>query len=184
MFDYLAVLISVVLGLAVTHALTGASEAINRRRTVTPDWMQLFWALNVVLYVLALWWGMYWWHHLTSWTVQTFFFLTGYAVILFLLSSALFPGEAEGGFIANRRWFFGLLIAAHLLDIPETAAKQLDGLRAVPTPYLIVAPAFLTIAAAGWWSPSRRVHAVLAPAWLAVLISYEVFSSLERIVSS
>jgi len=92
MFDYLAVLISVVLGLAVTHALTGASEAINRRRTVTPDWMQLFWALNVVLYVLALWWGMYWWHHLTSWTVQTFFFLTGYAVILFLLSSALLPG--------------------------------------------------------------------------------------------
>lgn len=61
MFDYLAVLISVVLGFAVTHVLTGMSGAINRRDDVRIDWLQMFWALNVLAYVLAVWWGMYWW---------------------------------------------------------------------------------------------------------------------------
>ena len=61
MFDYLAVLISVVLGLAITHVLTGVSRAINDRHNHPLDWVQLFWAVNVLAYVLAVWWGMYWW---------------------------------------------------------------------------------------------------------------------------
>ena len=89
MFDYLAVLISVVLGLAVTHVLTGVSGAINRRHYVRVDWVQLFWAVNELAYVLAVWWGMYWWKHLAVWTVQEFAFLTTYAIVLFLMASAL-----------------------------------------------------------------------------------------------
>ena len=189
MFDYLAVLISVVLGLAITHVLTGVSAAINRRHHVPIDWLQLFWAVNVLAYVLAVWWGMYWWKHLTVWTVQSFAFLTSYAIVLFLMASALFPGEAasdaagQGAFARNRRWFFGLLLAAHLIDIPETAAKQADGLRAVPPQYWIVAPVFILIAAIGLIGRRRTVHAALAPAWLATLIGYEVFSALNQIIA-
>ena len=136
MFDYLAVLISVVLGLAITHLLTGVSDAINRRHHVRLDWLQLFWAVNVLTYVLAVWWGMYWWKHLAEWTVQEFAFLTSYAIVLFLTASALFPAERAGNetehatFARNRKWFFGLLLAAHLIDIPETAAKQFRQLYA------------------------------------------------------
>jgi hypothetical protein len=189
MFDYLAVLISVVLGLAVTHVLTGISGAINRRHYVRVDWVQLFWALNVLAYVLAVWWGMYWWKQLAVWTVQEFAFLTSYAIVLFLMASALFP--AEGGrdgseqvtFTHNRTWFFGLLLAAHLIDIPETAAKQSDGLRAVPAPYWFVAPAFIALALTGLLTTRRQVQVLLAPAWLTVLVSYEVFSALDQIVA-
>jgi hypothetical protein len=189
MFDYLAVLISVVLGLAVTHVLTGISAAINRRDQVQLDWLQLFWAVNVLAYVLAVWWGMYWWKHLTTWTVQEFAFLTIYAIVLFLMASALFPGGGDRGppqlssFERNRLWFFGLLLAAHLIDIPETAAKQADGLRAVPPQYWFAGPAFILIAVTGLITRRRKVHAVLAPAWLAVLVGYEVFSALDQIVA-
>src|SRR5438270_5364199 len=188
MFDYLAVLISVVLGFAVTHVLTGMSGAINRRNHARIEWVQMFWALNVLAYVLAMWWGMYWWKHLSVWTVQAFAFLTSYAIVLFLLAAVLFPGEGgradpeRTAFERNRQWFFGLLLAAHLIDIPETAAKQLDGLRAVPPQYWIVAPAFIAIAVTGLITGKRKVHLVLAPAWLAVLVSYEVFSALDQIV--
>jgi hypothetical protein len=189
MFDYLAVLISVVLGFAVTHVLTGMSGAINRRDHAPIDWLQMFWALNVLAYVLAMWWGMYWWKHLSVWTVQAFAFLTSYAIVLFLLASVLFPGQGghaepeRTAFERNRRWFFGLLLAAHLIDIPETAAKQVDGLRAVPPQYWIVAPAFIAIALTGLVTGKRSVQLVLAPAWLAVLVSYEVFSALDQIVA-
>lgn len=190
MFDYLAVLISVVLGLAVTHVLTGISAAINRRDRAPLDWLQIFWAVDVLAYVLAVWWGMYWWKHLTTWTVQEFAFLTSYAIVLFLMASALFPGEVGHGadqpssFERNRLWFFSLLLAAHLIDIPETAAKQVNGLRAVPPQYWFAGPAFILIAVTGLLSSRRRVHAVLAPAWLAVLVGYEVFSALDQIVAS
>jgi hypothetical protein len=151
--------------------------------------VQLFWAVNVLAYVLAVWWGMYWWKHLTVWTVQEFAFLTTYAIVLFLMASALFPAEIGGSeseqatFDRNRTWFFGLLLAAHVIDVPETAAKQSDGLRAVPPEYWLVAPAFIAIALAGLLTQSRRVHALLAPAWLAVLVGYEVFSALDQIVA-
>ena len=145
--------------------------------------------MNVLAYVLAVWWGMYWWKHLTVWTVQSFAFLTGYAIILFMMGSLLFPWEGGEGSATmpalwrNRRWFFAMLIAAHLIDIPETAAKQVDGLREVPAQYWVAAPAFLAIAAVGWATKRRGVHAVLAPAWLAVLVGYEVFSALDQIVA-
>jgi hypothetical protein len=190
MFDYLAVLISVVLGLAITHVLTGIGRAINRRDQVRPDWLQLFWGVNILAYVLAVWWGMYWWKHLTVWTVQAFVFLTAYAILLYMLASTLFPGEGEPldreetAFWRNRQWFFGLLLAAHLIDIPETAAKQVDGLRAVPPQYWAAGPAFIAIAVTGLLSRSPKVHALLAPAWLLTLISYEVFSALDQIVAA
>ena len=189
MFDYLAVLISVVLGLAMTHILSGASSAINRRQHVPLDWIQLFWGFNVLAYVLAVWWGMYWWKHLAVWTVQTFAFLTGYAIVVFLMASALFPGEGghseleAGAFDRNRVWFFSLLLIAHLIDIPETAAKQSDGLRAVPPEYWIVAPSFIAVAITGLLSSRRKIHRLLAPAWLTILMSYEIFSALDQIVT-
>jgi hypothetical protein len=189
MFDYLAVLISVVLGLAVTHVLTGISSATNRRHHDRLDWIQLFWAVNVLAYVLAVWWGMYWWKHLDVWTVQEFVFLTTYAIVLFLMASALFPAEIGGSgaeqatFARNRAWFFGLLLAAHLIDIPETAAKQSDNLRAVPPQYWLAAPTFILIALTGLLTSRRRVHALLAPAWLIVMVSYELFSALDKIVA-
>lgn len=189
MFDYLAVLISVVLGLAITHVLTGISGAINRRERHRPDWIQIWWGINVLAYVLGVWWGMYWWKHLTVWTVQEFAFLTGYAIVLFMTASLLFPWEGGEGSAAepalwrNRRWFFGMLLAAHLIDIPETAAKQVAGLRAVAGQYWFAEPAFLTIAVLGLVTAKRKVHAVLAPAWLAVMIGYEVFSALDQIVA-
>ena len=188
MFDYLAVLIAGVLGLAVTHVLTGISGAINRRHRVKPDWIQIWWGTNILGYVLGVWWGMYWWKHLTVWTVQEFAFLTSYAIVLFLTASLLFPWEGGEGSAAepalwrNRRWFFGMLLAAHVIDLPETAAKQVDGLRAVAGLYWVAEPAFLAIAVAGLVTAKRNVHAVLAPAWLAVLIGYELFSALDRIV--
>ncbi len=189
MFDYLAVLISVILGFAITQVLTGISSSINRRHHARIDWLQLFWGINVLFFVLAVWWGMYWWKHLAVWTVQAFAFLTAYAIVLFLLASVLFPGQGgpsdpeQTSFERNRRWFFSLLLAAHLIDIPETAAKQVDGLRSVPPQYWFVSPTFIVIALAGLLVRRRKLHLILAPAWLAVLLGYEVFSALDQIVA-
>src|SRR5205814_1188633 len=129
---YLAVLISIILGLALTHILFGCSRLIQLRGQVRVYWVQLVWAAIVLFYVLALWWGMFWWKHLTVWSFQTFFFLVLYSIVVFVLASIVFPMEfGEGAdfeayFFKNRRWFFGLYILALLLDIPETVIKSMQ----------------------------------------------------------
>jgi hypothetical protein len=189
MFDYLGVLISIILGLALTHLLWGLSRLIHMRRTIKIYWVHVVWVLNTLIYVLAIWWGMYWWKHQTNWTIQQFFFLAGYATVLFMLGSMLFPPDCpsdidlEAYFFHNRLWFFGIQLAAMLLDIPETLLKGSEGLRAVPREYLVVMPLFLTVSIIGLSTANRKVHAVLAPAWLAIIIGYVTMTSLDKIVT-
>ena len=189
MFDYLGVLISIILGLALTHLLLGLSRLIHMRRTMKPYWVHVVWTFNILLYVLGYWWGMYWWKHQASWTIQQFFFLTSYATMLFMLGSMLYPPECpedldlETYFFDNRQWFFGIQLAAMLLDIPETLLKGTEGLRAVPREYMVIMPLFLAIAVTGLFTANRKVHAVLAPAWLVLIIGYETLTSLDKIVT-
>ncbi|MBA3898471.1 MAG: hypothetical protein H0X36_15365 [Sphingomonadaceae bacterium] len=157
------------------------------RRTVQPYWVQLVWTANVLGYVLALWWGVYWWHRLSEWTFQGFTFLTGYSIVLFMLAAILFPTEArenldfEDYFFENRRWFFGLLTLALLLDIPETLAKSTSHLRDVPVEYRLYIPFALALSVTGLFTANRRVHAGLCMAYMAAFTAYLTLTLLDRI---
>ena len=188
MFDYFGILVSIILGLALTHLLHGIAKQILMRRTVRIYWVHLLWTCNVVFVVLALWWGMYWWKGLQVWPAPWFFFLSLYAITLFLWAFLLYPlefGEHTDfteHFYAHRKWFFGMLIAAMLLDIPETLGKQWWHLRAVPEQYPYVIGCMLGIGVIGFSTANRKVHAVLSVIWLPLMLGYEFLSELRRIV--
>ena len=188
MFDYLGVLVSVIFGLALTHSLTGLSRVIQMRSHVRIYWVHLVWTLNIILYVLGLWWGMYWWKHLVDWTIGWFLFLAVYASVMYLLSAMLYPHEVADGFDferhfeSNRRWFFGVLLLALALDVPETLAKGVDRLRDVPAQYVMFLPVMFTLGLAGFFFGGRRVQSLVAVGVLLTLLCYMNFTSLERIV--
>jgi len=187
MFDYLGVLLSVVLGLALTNLIFGLSNLIHARRDVRPYWVQIVWAGGVLIYVLAVWWGMFWWRHLQDWRFEQFLFLISYAIVIFMVAAILFPpvasevSDPERHFFDNRRWFFGLLALALILDVPETLAKQTAGLRDVPTEYKLFLPFALTLAVIGWTTANRRIQAAIAVSFLAAQVSYLTLSSLDLI---
>jgi hypothetical protein len=187
MFDYFGVLISVIFGLALTHLLRGVGRIIQLRRETRPYWVHIVWTLNGVIFVLAIWWGMYWWKGLQDWSAEWFFFIAGYAVAIFMWVYVLFPAEFAPGvnfesyFYANRRWFFGLQAVVLLMDIPETLQKSLLHLRPVPAPYPYVIACFLLMSGVGLITSNRRVHSVLCVTWLLLALGYWFFSSLERI---
>ena len=54
MFDYFGVLISIILGLALTHLLRGLAKLIQMRHEVEPYWVQIVWTLTVTIFVLAI----------------------------------------------------------------------------------------------------------------------------------
>lgn len=188
MFEYLGVLISVILGLALTHLLRGLSKLIHMRHTVRPYWVHIVWTLNVIIYVLAIWWSMFWWNKLDTWTIEQFFFLTGYAIVLFMLASMLYPPEFGGDhdfetyFFDNRRWFFGIQFLAFVVDVPETLSKQSYHLRDTPASYGLLVPFILGICVVGALSANRRLHAALCLVWLVTITGYLESTALERIV--
>ncbi len=187
MFDYFGILISVIFGLALTHLLRGLGRLIQMRRETQVYWVHIVWALNGVMLVLAIWWGMYWWKGLQIWSAEWFFFLAGYSVAIFMWVYVLFPAEFEAGanfesyFYDNRRWFFGIQTVVFLMDIPETLQKSVMHLRPTPVQYPLVIAGFLLISVIGLITANRRVHGVLCVAWLMVFLAYMFFSSLERI---
>src|ERR1039458_2325111 len=187
MFSYLGVLISVILGLALTHLLVGLSKMIQLRESVKIYWVQVVWTINVILYVLALWWGMFWWNKLQVWTIEEFLFIIGYSIVVFMLASMLSPWDFAHGldfeqyFFANKSWFFTIFLVATLMDIPETLEKGISNLREVPRQYVIFIPIALTILVTALFSARNRVHGVLGISWLVLILAYLAFTSLARI---
>ncbi|QGP79823.1 hypothetical protein [Sphingobium sp. CAP-1] len=188
MFDYLGVLISVVLGLALTQLLTGVGRLVELRGSVRIYWVQLLWVFNIIFYVLAIWWGMFWWRGLHQWTFEAFLFLVAFSALLYLLASSLFPTELKVGtdmaahFDRNRRWFFGLLLACDLIDIPETLMKDAAHLRDVPAQYAAFMAASVALDLAGIALEQRRAQAAIVCLWVMLNIGYTDFTAVARIV--
>ncbi len=181
-FEYLGVLISVIMGLGITHLATGASKLIQNRETVRFYIPHALWTINVLVYILLVWWGMFWWSNHTDWYAYEYLFITAYAIVLFLLAALLYPWDLRHDidvrkyFFANRRWFFGTLFVAWTIDYPETLLKSETGLRGLPEEYHVFMGLHLIIAATGWMTRQRVVHTLLPIAWLTLTLYYAMAS--------
>ena len=187
MFSYLGVLIAVILGLTITHLIIGLSKLIQMRRSVRVYWVHVVWTGNVLIYVLALWWGMFWWNGLLDWTFEKFLFITVYAIVLFFMAALLYPFEFVEGmdfeeyFFDNKNWFFAIFLTATLLDVVETVWKGIIGLRPVPAQYVFYIPVCLALGLTALVSSRRKIQAFVAVGWATATISYILFSILARI---
>jgi hypothetical protein len=189
LFEYLGVLISVVMGLGITHLLTGTSKVIQHRETVRIYWVHTLWTLNVLIYILVIWWGMFWWSKLDEWAIFEFLFVTLYAIVLFLQAAMLYPWDLPATFdfkeyfFKNRGWFFGLHAAGWCIDIAETMSKAQMGLRDLPAHYLAFAVFMVALGVFGAVTRSHRLHTIYAPLWLVTVLIYLGSTTLSRIAT-
>lgn len=171
-FEYLGVLISVIMGLGITHLAVGASKLVQNRDRCKPYLTHGLWTLNVLVYILIIWWGMYWWSEHTNWSSYEYLFITAYALVLFFLSALLYPYDmdkdidVEAYFFKQRRWFFATFLVAWLLDIPETLLKGEGGLRDVPADYFVFVTIMVSVSITGFVTENQRVHLALPIIWL------------------
>ena len=186
-FEYLGVLVSVVMGLGITHVLAGVSKTIHHRDTMKIYWVHLVWTVSLLIQILAIWWGMFWWSTLDDWQFFQFLFLALYAILLFLAAGMLYPWsipedfDFEHHYMYNRKWFFGILFTAWTVDIPETLYKAGTGLREAPALYLSYVGGLLCICLALAYSKNRWLHGILSIVWLASLIFYLGSTTLAQI---
>ena len=177
-FQHVTVLSSIIIGLGITHLLTGVVRLIQ-----SPDMRSAYWLHIVVGGVVFFSLVSAWWLSLTLTMIEEisfphYLYVVVYSVLQYAICVILFPLH-EDDFIDFRayyhgpgRWLFAFVAVLLVVDTGDTALRGLEHLQAKGLFYV---PAQLTLAA---WAVaaliSRReiVHAGLAVAWTAYLLAW------------
>src|SRR5437667_29749 len=127
-FEFIAALMSIIIGLGVTNLLAGAGRAFYRRKENPIDEVHIVLTIATLLLLVLQWWVTFRWNTEVTWTFDKFLVLIAWAVVLYLLTVLLYPpdlSEAEehqGRFDRNRAGYYSAFVATCLLDIAATVA--------------------------------------------------------------
>jgi len=130
-FNYLAILISIVLALGMTRLLYGVGEMLQARSHRHLYWVHAVWVVNLFILLVSAWWVFYRWRTQAPWTFFLFVFVLIPPTILFLASVVLFPREGtpdkllnyKTHFYANHRAFFIIMVLYAPADLADTLLK-------------------------------------------------------------
>lgn len=119
-FDYVIVLISIILGLGITTILTGIAELIKQSRLFTLYAPYIIWIVLVFVLHINDWWESYDFKAIKGWSFGLFLFILLYPINLYILAHLLFPYSYSRDF--NSRDFYlknfpRLFISVIILDI-------------------------------------------------------------------
>jgi len=90
-FEYITVLISIVLGLGVTQILTGVADLIHQSNRVKVYWPHLIGMIVVLILHVQEWFETFQLRNYEPWRLATFLFIMLYPICLFILARLLFP---------------------------------------------------------------------------------------------
>ena len=126
-FEYVMVLVSIIVGLGIAHILLGIGGIIDRLSRKEGR-LELSLAHASWLGFCFMWLVMFWWweyrfsSRVTDWTMGLYLFLIGYAVTLLLFQAVLVPRTWDGVtslkeyFLERRVWFYSFLLVATIVD--------------------------------------------------------------------
>jgi hypothetical protein len=116
-FSYLSVLLSIILGLAITQLLQGLGQLLQARERVRWYWPAAMWMAALLLIYVQSWWAMFGLRNVKAWTFGAFAVVLLQTVLEYMLAALLAPasfGEGEvdlrAHYFAQLRPFFGTLV--------------------------------------------------------------------------
>jgi hypothetical protein len=104
-FEYVTVLISIVLGLGITQILTGIADLVHQSNRVKVYWPHLLWVLVILVLHVQDWWVTFDLRKHGSWTLPIFLFTMTYPITLFILARLLFPFGIQEGPIDLKKFY-------------------------------------------------------------------------------
>ena len=176
MFDYVMVLASVIIGLGVTHLLTGVASIVQHPGRARLYWVHLLWVAATFLRAIFWWWFEFAFSDAT-WTFGLYVFVLCYGLLIYLWCALLFPRDLTGYdgykdyFYSRRTWFFAVGLAANLADIADTLLKGVGHFLALGPVYLVGQVVMITLFITALRTRNERFHAafaIYAIAWLLI----------------
>jgi hypothetical protein len=134
-FSYLSVLLSIILGLAITQVLQGVGLLLQGRERVRWHWPSMLWMVSLLIIYVQSWWAMFGLRHITAWSFGAFAVVLLQTIFEYLLAALLMPPAAaevdlRAHYFAQRRPFFATLV----LVLAVSLAKEtiLNGVFPLP----------------------------------------------------
>ena len=116
-FSYLSVLLSIIIGLAVTQVLQGYRAILLAGTSVRLDPTTLIWSGVVVLLATQAWWSSFGLRTHSEWSFLSFAVVLLQMIFLYMMAAVILPEIRGPGapdlathFLGHRRSFFGFLI--------------------------------------------------------------------------
>jgi hypothetical protein len=193
-FEYVMVLVSIIIGLGIAHILLGISGIIDRLSR-KDDRLELSLAHASWLGFCFIWLAMFWWWEyrfstrVSDWTFGLYLFLVCYAVTLFLLQAVLVPRTWDGVtslkdyFLERRVWFYSILMFGAILDHLDSYLKGgLEYILQTGVSNLAFNAATVPIVIIGIRTTNMRFHNIVA----TIMLGWEIllgFDYLEILAS-
>jgi hypothetical protein len=170
MFEYVAVLTSIILGLGIAHLLQGTARLIQDPEAGRPYWVHLVWVLYMFLTSVFWWWWEFRLKHLAAWSFPVYVFVILFAVSLYLLCTMLFPARIDrydgfkDYFYSRRAWFFGLFIVFQLIDVGDTLLKGGAYFASLGPEYIVTRVVKISLCVVAMRTENEPFHAAFAVA--------------------
>ena len=177
MFEYVIILISIVIGLALTHLMQGLAGLVPNRRRERMWWVHLVWVAYMFLSIVFWWWWEFQLQHIKTWSFAIYLFVVFYAFYLYLICAVLFPRDLDGYegykeyFLACRGWFFGLLIGWSVIDTIDTWIKGPEYFASLGSTALIYNAVLVLCGGIGMMTRRGWIQAIIAVGQLAYVTS-------------
>ena len=97
-FEFIAALMSIIIGLGVTNLLAGVGRAFYRRKENPLDEVHIVLTLATLLLLVLQWWVTFKWNTEIVWSFDRFLVLIVWTITLYMLTVFLYPpdlSEAE-----------------------------------------------------------------------------------------
>jgi len=168
-FEFVSVLISIIVGLAAARLLNGLARMIELRRQVKFYWIQGVWTGTIGAVLVLFWWSVvrsYSGH--SEWLYIDFLSLIFYSIVIYLAAVLIVPGEIREGtdleahFYFVRPWFFSFAAVAVVADGLDSLKNGVETFLSFGPQYVV----FLVVGIGGSLvaarTSNRRFHGVWA----------------------
>jgi len=126
-FSYLSVILSIVLGLAMTQVLLGFRSLILTRAKVRLYATTLIWAFIALLIPIQAWWADFAMRKHSNWTFLALLVVMLQAISIYMTAALVLPDisgekfvDLRQHFFAHRSWFFGACFAGTVFSLSKT----------------------------------------------------------------
>lgn len=177
-FGHVRTIVGMVLGLSLARMVNGLTRFVQHPGTIKVYPIHLGWVIFIFITIVHFWWYEFHLSRVSVWTFPLYGFLIFYTMVFAALTALLFPDQMadykgfEDYFEQRKRWFFGLLALASLLDVADTLIKGTDYLQSLGTEYPIRQVAFVAMSIVATFITSKRAQLVLVFAAILYQISW------------
>ncbi|MBV8099224.1 MAG: hypothetical protein JOZ31_08705 [Verrucomicrobia bacterium] len=175
-FNYLSVLISIILGLAIAQVLQGVRGLVLTRSKVKLYTPTVIWTGMALLIAIQGWWASFSMHQQARWNFLGLLTIVLQATTVYMIAALILP-DAKGDktvdlrehYFAHRHWFFGAVLSSVVFSL----LKELVLYDRLPHPLnLGFQVAFGAIAIIAMLLRREWLHKLLAPVSALLFLLY------------